>query len=293
MIETTIPGIDVAELMQRVRAEAAKIAQRTGGPRDGNGAAGPSLLPAVRVLPPPPAPVSIRPVNFKRERLEDLLKSAREDSAAPKWVPKPLRGLFRDQGGFNRRVLDMITSLVKTNSELTNRARELSSAVEAQSRWLNVLADRRAADGAWMRAAEQRLGAAGATPAENDRTQEHLTALQGQLDRLGQHVVNLQGDVNALGSSVGPEQLRGVERQVEQIGQQVNQVQLDIAKNNADTRFAQRMLEQMTSKRSDLEQQLMRLEQREAEDAAFIKAIVAEHSALLQRFIGNEAELQR
>ncbi|HSH39653.1 MAG TPA: hypothetical protein VK993_12810, partial [Chthoniobacterales bacterium] len=152
MIETTIPELDVAELMQRVRVEAAKIAERTSGrPRASNDA--PNLMPPVQVLPPPPASMPIRPVNLKRDRLDHLLRQARQNTEVASWIPKPLRGLFRKQGGFNRHVLETITSLVKTNSELVNRVRDLSTSLQGQAQWLNVLADRRAADGAWMRGA--------------------------------------------------------------------------------------------------------------------------------------------
>jgi chromosome segregation ATPase len=121
--------------------------------------------------------------------------------------------------------------------------------------------------------------------------QRHLSALQGQLERLGLHVVNLQNEVNAIrdNSRAWADPFRGVERQVEQAGLRINHLEFEIGKNQTETRFAQRTLEQMASRRSSLEQQLSRVDERQAEDAAFIKAIVAEHAALLQRFVADDS----
>ncbi|MFN2476105.1 MAG: hypothetical protein ABR526_07180 [Chthoniobacterales bacterium] len=349
MIETTIPAVDVDDLMQRVRAEAAKIAERSSLQQQIPDRR-PVNSPSPAVLPPPPAPVTVRPVNLKRERLDNLLHHAREDTRVARWIPKFLRGLFRKQAGFNRNVLDALTSLVKTNAELTSRVHELSSALDAQGHWLNLLPGSRAADAAWMRAVEQKVTVLSATATEQKESlqgqmdrlgthvvnlqnafdaadakghlsalqgqldrlgthvgnlqnafdaadaERHLAALQGQLDRLGAHVVNLQNEVNAIRdtSRSWGEPLRAVDRQVEQEGLRINHLQFEIGKNQTETRFAQRTLEQMASRRSSLEQQLTRLDDRQAEDAAFIKAIVSEHAALLQRFVTDDAAvLQR
>src|SRR4051794_35873229 len=187
MIETTIPEIDVAELMQRVRAEAVKIAERR-ATEAGTGRA--PVLPAMRILPPPPAPVSIRPVNFKRERFDHLLRRATEGNKVARWIPKFVRGLFRNQGGFNHELLEAVTSLVKVNHELSNRVRELGGTVEAQSRWLNVLADRRVSENTWMRAVQRQLGITGGSAAEDDP----FSAVQGELARL-------QNELNAVKAS--------------------------------------------------------------------------------------------
>lgn len=69
---------------------------------------------------------------------------------------------------------------------------------------------------------------------------------------------------------------------------QINHLEFEIGKNQTDTRFAQRTLDQMASKRSSLEQQLMRMEERNADDAKFLKAIVSEHASLLRRFVADD-----
>ncbi|MDQ6623602.1 MAG: hypothetical protein M3Y86_08985 [Verrucomicrobiota bacterium] len=254
MIETSNPEIDVAELMQRVRAEAARIAERAAGPsRNGQPAA--PVLPAIRMLPPPPAPVTIRHVNLKRERLDDLLRRARDESEVARWIPKFLRGIFRQQGEVNRHLLEAVSSLVKTNSELTNRIRDLGGAAEAQSRWLNVLADRRAADNSWMRAVERSFGFKSARPAHEEPAET--------LQRLAEDVAHLRNDLSALRvAAADPEQVLASIRQVEQLGLQMNQLQLAVEKSASEARLAQRAFEQMTATRSSLEQRLLRLEER-------------------------------
>ena len=152
MIETTNPEIDVHELMDRVRLEAARIGA-SGQRIVPRGSHSRTSLPRLRVLAPPPPPVAIRPVEVKKERLEQLLTRARERIAAPRWIPKPLRWLFRRQGAFNEAVLEMVGSLVKTNALLSKRNRELGTALEAQNRWLQTLGEHQDTSSEWMRAA--------------------------------------------------------------------------------------------------------------------------------------------
>ena len=68
-----------------------------------------------------------------------MLHAAREKTEVARWIPKMFRGLFRRQGAYNRLVLDTAKSLVRTNSQLSNRVRELSDALASQNRWLREL----------------------------------------------------------------------------------------------------------------------------------------------------------
>ncbi|HEX8680378.1 MAG TPA: class I SAM-dependent methyltransferase, partial [Chthoniobacterales bacterium] len=148
--------IDVNELMDRVRAEAARIGASNPRPR-ANISPSRAALPRARVLSPPPAATPIRPVEVKKDRLEQLLDRARQRIAAPRWVPKPLRWLFRRQSAYNELVLETLGTLVKTNVLLGKRNRELTTALEAQNRWLHVLAEQRDSESEWMRAAADAL----------------------------------------------------------------------------------------------------------------------------------------
>ncbi len=151
MIESDNPKIDVRALMERTRVETGK-ALALGLPYQRNHGAG-TVLPGVTVLPPPPAPVSIRPVNVKKERLDQILGEARAKVEVRRWIPKPLRRLFRKQGAYDRHLLDVVTSVVKNTAELSNRLREISSALESQNRWLHIVSAHRTADSTWMRSA--------------------------------------------------------------------------------------------------------------------------------------------
>ena len=137
--------------MERTRVETGK-ALALGLPYQRNHGAG-TVLPGVTVLPPPPAPVSIRPVNVKKERLDQILGEARAKVEVRRWIPKPLRRLFRKQGAYDRHLLDVVTSVVKNTAELSNRLREISSALESQNRWLHIVSAHRTADSTWMRSA--------------------------------------------------------------------------------------------------------------------------------------------
>ena len=231
MIETSIPGLNVAELMQRVQAEAAKIAERDRGSDRGTERMA-TRLPTVRVLPSPPSPVRVRPVNLKRERVDDLLRRAREATQVASWIPKFLRGLFRRQGAFNHDLLEAVTSLVKTNSEMVNRIRDLGHAVETQSRWLHVLAERRAAENTWMRAVERRLGDASETGSSDT-----LRAMQGELDRLRTEVINLQHELST-GKTSGDDQFRPMPQEADQNRVEVSGLQLQARKDATEARNA-------------------------------------------------------
>ena len=74
MIETTIPEIDVTDLMERVRTEAAKIKTRA---RARSSRPKAPQLPPVQVMPAFPECALPKPVNPQTERLQALLQQAR------------------------------------------------------------------------------------------------------------------------------------------------------------------------------------------------------------------------
>jgi SAM-dependent methyltransferase len=160
MIETSNPEIDVTELMKRVRAEASKIADRSRAT-----AAGPAL-PAIPALPPTPAIWIPRAGNPKKERLDELLRSAREKIEVSSIIPKFLRGLFRKQGGYNRSVLDSLSVLAKSNFELNKKVQEISTCLEQLNGWLLALAQHREAEANWMTAASSRIAGMAANEVE-------------------------------------------------------------------------------------------------------------------------------
>jgi hypothetical protein len=156
MIETSNPEINVDELMERVRAEAAKLAN-SGVISGGSHRALAIALPPVRVLAPPPRLPGFRSVDPKKERIANILRDAREKSEGNPSIPKMFRRFFRKQGGYNRLLIDAVDRLAKTQVQMTKQLREVSSALETQSRWIRAMAEHRQSDAAWMRAAAQQI----------------------------------------------------------------------------------------------------------------------------------------
>ena len=143
MIESAIPEIDVEQLMQRVRLEAAKLRNAGGGrstdshsrPRGFDVAAAPECCPAAAHC------LCSKTVDPKAERLEQLLREAQVKSEGDPRVPKMFRRFFRKQGGYNRLLIDSVALLAKTTAQLAKRLGELTASIEPQSRWLRALAE--------------------------------------------------------------------------------------------------------------------------------------------------------
>src|SRR5947208_13471368 len=124
MIETTNPEINVNELMERVRAEAARIKERPRRPRAVPEVAAPAL-PPIAVLPPVPTVQIPQPMNPKKERLDQLLQNARGKTQVSSIIPKFLRGLFRRQGAYNTTVLESLGVLAQSGGTLNKRVCEI------------------------------------------------------------------------------------------------------------------------------------------------------------------------
>ncbi len=241
MIESTNPEIDVNELMERVRAEAARIRERPRRVRRVP-ALVPPALPPIAVLPPVPAVQIPQPINPKKERLDQLLQNARSKTRVSSIIPKFLRGLFRKQGAYNTSVLESLGVLAQSSVELNKRVREIALCLERFNGWLLALNQHREADANWMIAAtpaismiaaqenelrrlEAELGAqidangvkttqaleqvnlvhSATTDLQQQVALAHTTAddLQLQMDRAGEHLRNLQAQADATGSHLG------------------------------------------------------------------------------------------
>lgn len=206
MIETTNPEINVAELMERVRREAAKIATReTLRPQEtGRRRVRAPVLPAVADVAVPPVAGFSKALDVKHQRTEETLRRARRAIEVPGWVPKLFRGWFRSQGGYNQTVLDTVGHLAKTNHQLNRRVQELVAVSHQQNHWLRTLAGHQQTQASWSRGASPILSEFGAT-------QQSLADLQTDVQRLdttsrelqeadsraGEHLRNLQGQTDS------------------------------------------------------------------------------------------------
>ena len=311
MIETSNPEIDVAELMQRVRAEAAALKLK----REQQAAAGarpravvPARLPMPIAVPDVALP---KGVDTKKEKLEQLLLRARHKWEGRRGFQKFWRRLFPRQRPFNRIMLDVLAALTKNDRSLANRIQQLTDCVQAQQQVIRALAKRGDVDAMWMRA-NGAAPAGGVGEEELQKAQQHLRDLQAQADRLGAHLRNfenearpavhhvhaLQGQTDRVGEHVlnvqrdlasAIEYLRGVQTQADGLGVQLNQLQLDVGKSSSETAFVRRAVDELATRRGKIEQQLSRLEDKHGSDANFIKATVAEHSAVIARLLGDGA----
>jgi O-antigen chain-terminating methyltransferase len=140
MIETTIPEINVSQLMERVRAKVEEIRQTQPQP----------TLPPLTTVNEIPAVVLPKFVTVKTEQILRATQTARQATTVSRWIPKPLRGLFRRQDKFNREVLRALESLSGTNAQFSDRLRHLIACIEVQDQGVQHLADVRQADGEWM-----------------------------------------------------------------------------------------------------------------------------------------------
>jgi O-antigen chain-terminating methyltransferase len=153
MIETTIPEINVAELMERVRAEAGRrrpLSSRLSSVATATAAVS---LPPVALLPDAPSIWVPDPIKSNKPRLDSLLQTAREKTGIGSRIPKFLRRFFRKQGAFNRVVLDTMAALTKSNDVLTRRLGDISIIVGQFNNWLTAVHEQSDADANWMKAA--------------------------------------------------------------------------------------------------------------------------------------------
>jgi O-antigen chain-terminating methyltransferase len=140
MIETTIPEINVSDLMEQVRAKAQEIRRVEARPK----------LPPLGTVPELPVATLPQPVIPKTGAIAQATGTARAATTVSRWIPKPLRGLFRRQSRFNHEVLRTIESLAHTNGQLADRLRHLSACVEVQDHAIHQLAQLRRTDGDWL-----------------------------------------------------------------------------------------------------------------------------------------------
>jgi ubiquinone/menaquinone biosynthesis C-methylase UbiE len=140
MNEMTIPEINVSEIMGRVRAKVEEL--RKAQVRSNLPPFGAVMEIATAIVP--------KPVTPKTEQILRATQAAREATMVSRWIPKPLRGLFRRQDKFNREVLRAIESLTNANAQFVHRLRHLIACIEVQDHGIQHLADVRRADGEWM-----------------------------------------------------------------------------------------------------------------------------------------------
>ena len=180
MIETTVPEINITELMERVRAEA----QRPKPRRAATPAENAPGLPPVAMLPGAPAVWIPGPVKSKKERLDALIQTAREKNDSGSRIPKFLRRFFRKQGGYNRAVVESIAVLSKTTDDLTRRVGEITTCLGQFNSWLQALHEQSDADANWMKSAAPGVSRIAGYENELRQLQRELESARATLDTL-------------------------------------------------------------------------------------------------------------
>lgn len=317
MIETTIPDIDVSELMERIRLEAAKVQhmQVTNAP-----VAGTSPL----ALPQPPPVFRFPPaktLKSRKEKLDSLLARAREKTEV-KGIPKLLRRLFRKQGGFNRLLLEATSVLVQTNDILVEQVRGLQAAQaswEQQSQWSQQTFQSRLERWSEQLRWNQQLNAfREKSDASHAELAELAQALRKDAEHAGQHVRNLQSSfdqikgridhaarlaeeaieigtiVRSQGEKVG-EHLRNLQTAVDGrdadrdarlhgLAAQFQIIREELNRTQEHLRNLQNEFDQSANIRPHQEA-LARLDQRVTSDSSFLKGELGQHRNLLSRLL--------
>jgi ubiquinone/menaquinone biosynthesis C-methylase UbiE len=305
MIETTIPEINVSELMERVRVKVEELRRAQGRPQ----------LPRLETINQMPVAILPKPVTPKTEKILNAIQAAREATRISRWIPKPLRGLFLRQDKFNREVLRAIESLSNTNAQFADRLRHLIACIEVQDQgirhladvrradgeWMNEVARTRATDAGWMQGAERLLSSLtehrrkllsttnalaqriAAVEQKSLATAEALESHQlGRLDALDEQSGSLRDQIASLEEKIGvtaddpasdhktlAEVVRGLRNDLDRAGEHVGNLQ---AEADPVTGAA-------------LRQDLELLEQRHTSDSAFIKAELSRQSALVFKLL--------
>ena len=285
--------VELNELMERIRSLSA-------APRADDGtAADASTRPVGPALPPtldtPTAP-TISPGDDRERVAFDLasteaasmLPRAREKTEVSASVPKMLRSLYRNQGGFNgillealERVLGASQNLQRETLQLQARLEALEAAAARQHEWMAAAASAQERNREWMAAVESYLLELGGSHEEvelrlrmkhansavrmsaDNHHDEWLTALQEQVDKMDNHhherLTTLQ------------EQIDKVDSHADRLGDHLKnlQAQSDDQAQRLGDWHAQRRRDD--AQQDSLQQNSRRLEERQHNDASYFK----------------------
>lgn len=257
MIDTNIEGVDVVELMERVRRKA--VAIRTAEQR-------PSL-PPFSEGPSPPTAVLPRPVEWKAEQIGRTIAAAKRATQVTRWIPKFIRGLFRRQGKFNDEILRIIDALAQTNTQLTDRLRHLAACVQVQDDAIQQLAAIRRTDASWM-AAVGELAA-------------NLAPRVQRIDQELQHVASESSQSSASASTVQRE-FRAMREELSRAGEHLRNLQAQ-----ADGMLA------AVAHSAQLQKMVVALEQRITDDGSYMKGELSSYRTLLVQLLDRNTPKSR
>lgn len=247
MIETTIPEINVSELMEKVRAKAGEIRNAEARGSGSFAEIQPKELPVLGAALLAPSLSLPKPPPARKERILELLARAREKTTVGHWIPRPVRGFFRKQGDYNRALLESVTVLAKANAELTNRVAQLTACLDVQHQWLSQWQEQSKENRNWMEAASQLLGST------LNQFQLFRDEMRGELDLASSNLAdglaesrrrheNIETAVRDLGAQSSRESARAdeVNQQIRKLQEEGEALAMDLAtlKEEAELRAA-------------------------------------------------------
>src|SRR3954467_1265986 len=127
--------INLRELMSGIRARV----EGDGAPPQQQTALPPNEAPLTAVLQFLVQPYASR----SGAKLRESLAKARRKNNVGRWIPRPIRGLFRDQGRINEAILDMLELSTKGQNSLARHTDEMRAYLAAQYFWLRDLSEAR------------------------------------------------------------------------------------------------------------------------------------------------------
>ena len=129
--------------------------------------------------------------------------------------------------------------------------------------------------------------------------------LQQQLNRAGEHLRNLQAQADATGSHLGQLEaqfkqgdrdaqvdhalahLKDLQGQADRLGVHINNLQGFVDQQTAETHALQRSLRQRLDDHAGLDRKLDEMDERQTNDAIFVKGELSEQQSLLQQVLGT------
>ena len=309
MIETTVPEINVSDLMEQVRLKAAAI-QRIEAPKLGAVARLKRVnLPPLDVIPPQPPLLLPEPVPPRKERILAMMDQAWKRTAVRKWIPKPLRVFFRNQEDYNRALLESVASLAKANAELANRLEQLTRCLDVEQEWLAQMHERAIGHSKWMESAGPLLGSSSVDlQLFREEAREQLSAAKLKLDRFAERQEGVEESIRKLTSEMegalrGEVQslLRERDRMAERLSQLGDgnatlraDLQADLARVGEHLRNLQVVHDRNDSELSRvatsalaLQRTIAALEERQVSEGAYFRMELSQQASLLRQWFAG------
>ena len=221
-----------------------------------------------------------------------MLPRARQKTAVRPGVPKMLRSLYRNQGGFNGILLETIGRVLEANQLLSRenlqhqaRIEALESSVANQHDWMTRVATAHAQQREWMLAVETYLLEMGGSQQEVElrlRLKHAQSSTQGDLSADTQSAGRDDGWIGAL-----QEQIDTVGSHADRLGLHLNNLQQQVDEQGERSSDWHAVSRQTAAYQEFLSQSSHRLEERQHNDASYVKNQLWFLERLMQPLLGN------